>query len=80
MTADLLTDADLATDTFGGVPVRTVAEWRRLHEWPHVKIGHRVYYTPEQVAQIIRKHTVAGGKLAPKDGRTERSAARSRGG
>ena len=78
MTADLLPESDLATDTFG-VPVRTVAEWRRLHQWPHEKFGNRIYYTPDQLAEIVRKHAVAGGKLAPKDGRTERSAARSRG-
>ena len=79
MSADLLTEAELGADVLHGVAPNVVAEWRRQHNWPHVRIGRRIYYTPEQVAEITRKHTVAGGSVAPKDGRTTRSAARSRG-
>lgn len=83
MSADSLigiTEAELGADHLDGVSAKTVAGYRALYGWPHVKIARRVYYTPDHVAQIVRAHTVAGGKVAPKDGRTEKSAARSRGG
>lgn len=79
MSADLLLEADVAAEEFKVRPA-VLAEWRRLYQWPHVRIGRRIYYTPEHVAEITRKHTVSGGKVAPKDGRTAKSAARSKGG
>ena len=77
MSADLLTPAELG-ELLGGAPHRTVLDWRRLYKWECVQIGGRFFFTPEQVDAIIRKHTVAGGKLAPTDGRTAKSASRGK--
>jgi uncharacterized protein YjcR len=78
MGADLLTPADLADKL--GVPVRTVMLWRKSHAWPSVTIGRRCWFTPEQVAQIIAKHTETP-QPAPSvvvSGQTTRSARHAR--
>jgi hypothetical protein len=78
MSADLLTPADLAAKL--GVPVKTAMLWRTQHAWPHIKIGRRFWYTPEQVAQIIAQHTVTP-QPAPNvvvSGQTTRSARHAR--
>lgn len=35
-----------------------VMEWRRVYNWPHVKIGRTFRFTPQQVEQIIASHSV----------------------
>ena len=59
-----------------------VLEWRRQYKWPSLKIGKTIRFTPEHVATIVARHT-----LAPKrdedspgvvlDGQTSRSAKRA---
>ena len=71
----LLTPADLAEHF--KVPERTVMEWQRADHWPHPRIGRKVRWTPEQVEQIERQHTVTPAGVRPKDGRTARSAGRA---
>ncbi len=77
MSADLLTPAALG-EILGGATHRTVMDWRRTYKWECVQIGGKVFFTPEQVAAIVRKHTVVGTKLAPTDGRTAKSAGRGK--
>lgn len=77
----LLTDADLA-ERIGGVSAEQVAIWRRTYDWPCVKFGRQVRYTPEQVEAIVAKHTTdpkAKKAAAPTliEGQTKRSARRS---
>lgn len=61
-----------------------VLAWRREHGWPSVVIGRRIFFTSEQVAQIVARHTVAPdvGEERPGlvlvDGQTTRSASRQR--
>ena len=74
MSAKLLTPADLA-EVFG-VSEGVVMEWRRTYKWPHVRVGRHFRWTPEQVEQITRTHTVKAGAV-DKSGRTALSVARS---
>lgn len=53
----LLTEADLAG--IFGVDVRTIADWRRKQDWPHVRVGRVVRFTEEQVESIIAANTKA---------------------
>lgn len=69
---DLLTPADLA-EKFD-VNERTIHEWRKAYKWPCVKVGRRYRWTPEQLEQILRTHSVKAGKITTADGRTRRSA------
>lgn len=74
----LTTEADLA-EGFGLTPEK-VAELRRRHKWPHVRLGRfDVRYTDEQVAAIIAQETVKPQKAAVSgiSGQTSRSARRS---
>lgn len=74
----LTTEAALAED-FGLTPER-VAELRRRHQWPHVRLGRfDVRYTDEQVAAIVAQESV---KIAPAKpvglaGQTAKSAKRA---
>lgn len=68
---DLLTPDDLGAK-FGGVSGVRVLEWRKQYDWPHVRLGRRIRFTPEQAAQIVKAHSVAG-KKPDAWGRTERS-------
>lgn len=75
---DLKTLADLAD--LLGVKVRTAMEWRKANAWPHVKIGRRTWFTPEQVEAILAQHTVTPTP-APNvvvTGQTTRSARHAR--
>lgn len=74
--SDLLTVADLA-EKFETTTAK-VLEWRRVYDWPHVRIGRKFFWTPEQVAEITRKHTVtSAGNVQPASGLTPLSARRS---
>lgn len=78
MTSQLMTEAALAED-FGLTPGK-VADLRRRHKWPHVRLGRfDVRYTPEQVAAIIAMLTVkpAANKPVGLAGQTARSAGRA---
>lgn len=73
----LITEAALAED-FGLTPEK-IAELRRRHQWPHVRLGRfDVRYTAEQVAAIVAMETVkpAPIKAAGLSGQTSRSARR----
>lgn len=69
-----MTDVELA-ERFG-VSRRRVLEWNTRFGWAHIRIGKKVRWTEAQVADILRKHTVAGGEVKTADGRTSRSKAR----
>ena len=71
----LLTAAQVG-EILGGATADQVMEWRRVYGWPHVRIGRRFMWTPEQVEQITRAHVVKAGKV-DQSGRTQRSARRS---
>lgn len=79
--SELLTPADLAERL--RVTEHQLHELRRKHSWPCVRFSPKVIrFTPEQVEQIIERHTVAEPTptspppLIP--GQTARSAARNR--
>jgi len=58
---NLTTEADLAADVFH-LPEQKVAELRRQHSWPHVRLGRfDIRYTDEQVAAIVEMHTKRPG-------------------
>lgn len=40
------------------IPESTVADLRKRHGWAHTALGRAIRYTDEQIAQIIRNHTV----------------------
>lgn len=77
-TPELLSDADLA-QAFDA-PEKTIANWRRRYDWPHVLVGQTIRYTPEHVEQILRRHEVTAPANAPTalPGQTRRSASRAR--
>lgn len=75
MMSGLLTPADLAEHFH--VPERTVLTWAKKHGWPRTQIGRKLRWTPEQVAQIERLHTITPEGVTAKDGRTARSAGRA---
>jgi hypothetical protein len=75
-----LTDETALAEQFG-IPVEKVAELRRRHRWPHVRLGRfDVRYTDEQIAEIVARHTSAPKATAvpATSGQTARSAARRR--
>ena len=72
--SDLLNPDELAAEF--GVNRATLLRWANQYGWPRTRVGRRSYWTAEQVEQIKQQHTVIAGGLAPKDGRTARSAAR----
>lgn len=76
MSDSLLTAADLA-DHFG-LTERRVMEYAHQYGWPRIQIGRKFRWTPQLVEQIEREHTVSPSGVAPADGRTARSAARSK--
>lgn len=78
---NLTTEPQLAEQF--GLTVEKVAELRRRHRWPHVRLGRfDIRYTDAQVEQIVAMHSEApkrtsaikGGGIP---GQTARSAARS---
>lgn len=72
----LLSPDDLAAHF--GTNRRTILEWAKRHRWPRTQIGRTLRWTPEQLEQIERLHTVTPeGGIEAKDGRTARSAARA---
>ena len=74
----LTTEAVLAED-FGLTPEK-VAELRRRHQWPHVRLGRfDVRYTDEHVAAIVDMETVKTAPAKPTGlaGQTTRSARRA---
>lgn len=74
MTTDLLTPADVAETFGGGKTARWVLESRLRYGWPCVKVGRVVRFTPEQVAEIMRRHTVQADSETPAlEGQTARS-------
>lgn len=78
---NLTTEANLAAEW--GLPTEKVAELRRKHRWPHVRLGRfDVRYTDEQVADIVRLHSERVTTPPSPDlkvtGQTARSAARRR--
>lgn len=75
MADQLLTPSDLAAHF--GVTEAKVMEWQRTYGWPRVKVGRTIRWTPEQVAEIERSHSVSASGVTPTDGRTPLSARRS---
>lgn len=72
----LLTPEDLAQRF--DAPVSTVMKWNRDHQWPHVRVGNRIRWTEEQVAEILRRQTVTSTEAPSLPGQTRRSATRKR--
>ena len=75
MSVDLnetLTADDLAA--IFKVSRRRVMEWQNVHNWPCVRVGRTIRWTPEQVEQIKARHTVTPAGVKPADGRTPRSS------
>lgn len=70
---DVLLDADDLAVIFK-THRRRVMEWQLAFGWPRIKIGKEIRWTPEQVEQIKRTHTVTAAGVTPADGRTARSA------
>jgi hypothetical protein len=60
------------------VPVATVLEWNRKLGWPHVRVGHRIRWTEDQYAEIVRRQSVTPADPKGLPGQTARSAARRR--
>lgn len=75
MTANLLTPDDLAARF--GVNRATLLRWANQYAWPRTRVGRKSYWTAEQVEEIERQHAVTPSGVAPRDGRTARSARRS---
>jgi len=73
--SNLLTPDDLAEEF--GVPVSTVMLWNRDNGWPHVRVGRRIRWTPEQLEEILRRQSVTPAKAPKLPGQTSRSARRS---
>lgn len=77
MSNSLRSPEDLA-ELFGeGTTKRKVLDWMHQYEWPHVKVGRLIRFTDEQVAEILRRQTVATKPALPQAaiaGQTRRSA------
>ena len=71
-----LLDPDALAAHFG-VNRPTSLRWAKTYGWPRTRVGRKSYWTPEQVADIERRHAVTSSGVAPRDGRTARSARRS---
>lgn len=70
----LLTPADLAAEFGGDKTARWVLESRRRYGWPCIQVGRVVRFTPAQVEEIVRRHTVqTDGSADALEGQTERS-------
>lgn len=76
---DLTTEDEFLTeDELAGIlkmDRSTVGKLRKSQDWPHLEFNSMVRYTPEQVAQIIAKHTKTPVDRLP--GQTLASARRS---
>lgn len=78
----LTTEARLAEEF--GLDREKVAELRRRHHWPCVRLGRfDIRYTDAQIEQIVAMHSEAPKKAAAAEavrvaGQTSRSAARRR--
>jgi len=77
----LTTEAQLAEEF--GLTEEKVADLRRKHHWPHVRLGRfDIRYTDDQVADIVRLHTeqivTPSPPVVAVAGQTARSAARRR--
>lgn len=77
----LIDETDLAQEF--GLPVEKVAELRRKHKWPHVRLTRfSVKYTETQVEAILERHTVRPKATTETatvaTGQTSRSASRRR--
>lgn len=59
----LLTPEDLA-ERFPGTDRRTIIEWCRDLDWPHIEIKRRIYFTPDQYREIVAAHMKAPAKKA----------------
>lgn len=62
-----------------GISTELVGKWRRKFDWPCVRFGRQVRFTDEQLAEIVRRHTVTPSPAAPAEGipgQSRRSAAR----
>jgi hypothetical protein len=74
MTGSLITPAELAAEFKDGKTARWVLESRLKYGWPCVKVGRVIRFTPEQVEEIVRRHTTQEGAGTPAlDGQTARS-------
>lgn len=81
MSDALITPAQLA-EMFDLTEAK-VMELRRKHDWPHVRLGRRFRFTPEQVARIIADHTATSDGAQPAAdpfGLTDRGRQRARAG
>lgn len=75
----VLTPGDLAELLH--VPEAKVLEWRRVYNWPSLKVGRKIRFTAEQVEQILAAHSGkprADVTAVVVDGQTARSAGRKR--
>jgi len=78
---NLTTPADLAEQF--GLTEKKLHELRKLHRWPHVRLGRfDIRFTAAQVEQIIAMHTAAPKKTETQTvtvaGQTAKSAGRRR--
>ena len=63
------------------IPLSTANDLREREGWPHIRIGRKVRYSDDHIAEIIARHTVAAqpkkAGVPVLDGLTERGRARS---
>jgi hypothetical protein len=78
MSEELLTADDLAV--IFATKRRRVIEWAHQYQWPTVRIGNTIRWTPEQVEEIKRKHSVTPDAVKPpvSDGRTKASLSKKK--
>ncbi|WP_459982631.1 hypothetical protein [Nocardioides sp. AN3] len=64
MALNLTREADLAAEL--GWTAEKIANRRRRHRWPHVRLGRfDVRYTDAQIEEIVARYVVAPPKAAP---------------
>lgn len=75
MSADLLTEADLA-ERLQATPTQ-VREWRRQYDWPFIKLGRSIRFSEADYEAIKASHHVASERPKGLPGQTRLSARRS---
>lgn len=76
----LYTPAELA-ELFG-ISERQLLDWRRMNNWPSVRIGRTIRFTQTQLDEILRRHSETPKAAAAPDtaiaGQSKASAARTK--
>lgn len=73
---ELITPAELA-DKIKDTSAERVVRLCRQHNWPHVRMGRAIRFTPEQVEQIVAMQTVTPKAKPSTSGQTARSKKRA---